>query len=105
MAGFLGPDIDAMDLYNNVRSYFIERVIQNAFPKGFCAKHPFKSIRALDIMSYTRISAEFSLPSDSTLQKLPSPTEVIETLDASEHELTILENLLPMLSADTTKVT
>ena len=59
-------DIGSMDLYNNVRSYFIERVVQNAFTRGFCGKHPFKALRALDVMSYTAIdSKQYNLPLDS----------------------------------------
>lgn len=89
-------DIGSMDLYNNVRSYFIERVVQNSFPDGFCGKHRFRSLRALDIMSYTTIDSErYQLPADTSLQQMDTPAAVAEILGASDHELTILENLLP----------
>lgn len=87
----------SMDLYNNDRSYFIERVIQNCFEDGFEGEHPFKTHRCLDIMSYTRIdSSQHSFPSDYPFTpKIQTPEDLKETLGCSDHELNILEYALP----------
>lgn len=90
-------DFKSMDLYNNDRSYFIERVMQNSFPNGFEGRHPFKSFRALDVMSYTRIdSSKYEFPEDYPFNpKIPTPEDSANTLAASDHELNILEHILP----------
>ena len=80
--------IKSMDLYNNARSYFVERVIQNSFADSFNGSYAFKSFRALDVMSYTRINLNDYDVANTQYPFVPSTNASLKfTLGTSDHEV------------------